>query len=240
MENSFKEVEWSAEKISKFWDFIGSNTSSKDHYFSKMMGDGIINKARKSVPLKGKFLDMGCGPGFFTEHLLNAGIDFIAMDSSPDSITKLQERYPSVDSKVGSLDSIPTDDDCFDGIFLIEVMEHLGNDYLQVVLKELKRVIKKNGYLIATVPFAEDLRANHVVCPECDHHFHRMQHLQSYTEQKMSTLISNAGFEPVLVKALNFKDYKNKSINKFIRLAKKLPLGLDQSTPHLLTIARHP
>jgi SAM-dependent methyltransferase len=54
------------------------------------------------------------------------------------------------------LERLPFDDQSFDWIVFCEVLEHMTNDPLQVLL-ELKRVLKKGGRLILTTPNAARL-----------------------------------------------------------------------------------
>ena len=69
----YHDVEWTPEKIQRFWDFYGANTASEDSYFSKKFGSRIVGLARRYAELLGPVVDMGCGPGFLTEELLRRG-----------------------------------------------------------------------------------------------------------------------------------------------------------------------
>lgn len=102
-----------------------------------------------SLPTGGTILDCGCG-------------DFVSSD-------KLREQRPDLDWNCLDLkkpetvpagitftllnleqERFPFPDECFDGIFLLHVMEHIGN--LELLCSELRRVLKINGQLYIEVP----------------------------------------------------------------------------------------
>lgn len=108
--------------------------------------DGFISDNKRS----GRILDIGCG--YFPHFLIT---------------TKFKEKYgidPSVNLKLlenkeiqikkAKVDEsrIPFKDEYFDVVTLLAVFEHLDQDKLIPVLKEVRRVLKKNGILIITTP----------------------------------------------------------------------------------------
>lgn len=92
-----------------------------------------------SVYLKGKVLDVGCGTKPYKNYLVE-NIQYIGMDEAtqvgPDMI--------------GQVNEIPFRDEQFDSVLCTEVLEHLPEP--EKVIKEIKRVLKKDGYLYLTVP----------------------------------------------------------------------------------------
>ena len=70
------------------------------------------------------------------------------MDLSREGIEFLKKK--GFNAKIGSITKIPEEDYLFDVIFCSEVLEHI-KDYKKA-LSEMKRVLKKNGKAIITVP----------------------------------------------------------------------------------------
>jgi len=104
----------------------------------------IKNLQRKALKiysgyLKGRVLDIGCGAKPYKKYLA-ASTEYIGMDES-------KEVVPDI---LGKSDKIPFADEYFDSILCTELLEHLAEP--QDTIKEIKRVLKKGGYLYLTVP----------------------------------------------------------------------------------------
>ena len=91
---------------------------------------------------QGRTLDAGCGEGVLVEKYAEQGWDIIGVD----------KNYASAYVQEGSILEIPFEDNHFDTVMALDVLEHL-NYYQQVpALKELKRVLKPGGILIFSCP----------------------------------------------------------------------------------------
>lgn len=100
------------------------------------------------VKTYGTILDFGCGEKPY-EILFNSdkyiGVDI--KESGHDDSDKHEDYY--YDGK-----QLPFQDNTFDFIISTQVFEHV--QYLDIVIKELYRVLKPNGKIIITVPMAEE------------------------------------------------------------------------------------
>ena len=63
-----------------------------------------------------RVLDVGCGPGALTEHLvaLVGAAQVAAIDPSEPFVEACRSRHPGVDVRLGAAESLPFDDDTFD------------------------------------------------------------------------------------------------------------------------------
>lgn len=110
---------------------------------------GLAKGIKKDVSrLDGKLLDFGCGSkpykNFFSNKIY-IGVDVIEKGHS-------HEKEPVDIYYDGEI--LPFRDETFDSLFSSEVFEHVFN--LETVLTELKRVLKKGGLALFTVPFVWD------------------------------------------------------------------------------------
>lgn len=96
---------------------------------------------------KGYVLDVGCGYCPYKDLLLNNGQveKYIGLDLADN---KNYDNHPDL---VWEGKNIPLKDESVDSVLATEVFEHVPE--LNLVLKEIYRVLKKDGVLFFTVPF---------------------------------------------------------------------------------------
>lgn len=106
-------------------------------------------------PTRGKILDIGCADGTFTSVILKhtgAG-KIIGIDVLPKSVSYARRRFArskKLSFRVADAHNLPFRDKEFDVVVCLETLEHVEDP--RRVLSEIKRVLKKDGYLIVLVP----------------------------------------------------------------------------------------
>ena len=118
-------------------------------------GDARLRAVRERLePLAGRrLLDLGCGKGRFAAHLRAAGADVIGLDRSAAMLAGA-EGLPRV---LASALRLPFAASAFDGVFAVEVFEHLTR--IDDVLIELLRVLRPGGILAIVDKNAGSLNA---------------------------------------------------------------------------------
>ena len=86
-----------------------------------------------------KFLDIGCGLGFFSLRAGKLGANVYGIDIGSNLIKICKKRYPKGKFSVASAERIPFKDNSFDIILCTEVIEHVNNQ--QKVIDEIFRVL---------------------------------------------------------------------------------------------------
>ncbi len=98
-----------------------------------------------------KILDLGCGNGRFFELLKDKDINYIGIDFSEKLIEIARKKYPKVKFQVADALNLPFPNNYFDKIYSIAVLHHIPSKQLRSqFLKEARRVLKPNGFLILT------------------------------------------------------------------------------------------
>ena len=242
MEYKVHDVQWTDEKVKRFWDFYNNYSAFDNHWFSKSVGKAIITFVKKFISLKGHVLDYGIGKGHFSGYLLeDNNIQLHACDFSGETVNNINKQFSSKPNFKGCtlVQGFPSSfkDNEFDIVFLIEAIEHFTDDYLFPTLSEAYRILKPGGKFIVTTPNNENLPEQHVICPDCGGVFHRVQHVRSFSSQTLSRIIQDTGFQTIFCDAVDFYEFGAKgSLYKIRNLFKKKLQGA-YSAPHLLCIA---
>ncbi len=114
-----------------------------DRFHEKI--EGIITDLRPRT-----LLDAGCGEGFVAEILLQAlpELQVTGFDVLEESVKLASMRNPRANFSVGDIYNIEQEDDSFDVVIALEVMEHLHEP--DKALAEMARVAK--DYVVLSVP----------------------------------------------------------------------------------------
>ncbi len=237
------DVIWTPEKVGRFWNHFAYKKTSEQNAFSYLVGDAIINMALHHTNLKGNILDYGCAHGFLIEKLLSRGFNCEGLEFSADSARKVAEKFKDKTNFRGITLAqnlpIPLESDKYDFVFVLETIEHLLPQWLDQTLSELCRITKKGGMIFVSVPNEENLDAKKVICPECGGIFHTIQHISSWTKEKLIWQMSNAGFREILCKTTRLRERGRFSYIRYIvmLLAHKLT---GRKMPHLIYIGEKP
>lgn len=89
-----------------------------------------------------KILDLGCGEGVLVEKLKSQKYDIVGVDLNYESDFVL--KRPITDTGFN--------DDSFDVVMCLDVLEHLDFNEQEKALDEIRRVLKPNGTLVLTLP----------------------------------------------------------------------------------------
>jgi SAM-dependent methyltransferase len=108
----------------------------------------IVCKLRLPAHRRPRILDVGCGTGANLEMLARFG-DTVGADISEDALSFCRARGLR-DVQHGAAESLSFDDDEFDLVTALDVVEHLDDDLAG--LREMRRVLKPDGRALLFVP----------------------------------------------------------------------------------------
>lgn len=113
---------------------------------------------RARLAANSEVLDAGCGASIFPVYLAKLGHRVTGLDLNvPQGLNRAHNV--KVNYCKGELSELPFDDDSFDAIFCISVIEHLGHQGAPAALAEMRRVLKPEGRLLITTDYYEDANA---------------------------------------------------------------------------------
>ena len=121
----------------------------------------IIN----SKALKGLVLDFGCGSGHLSIELAKLGLNLYGIDHSLVGI-KIANYYKAQENKrirakltfkCIEIQNLKPDFK-FDSCLISHVLEHLEAQLARTIVKEIKRLLKKDADIFVTLPYAENFK----------------------------------------------------------------------------------
>jgi SAM-dependent methyltransferase len=132
-----------------------------------------------------RLLDFGCGIGAYAYELGQQGFQVSAVEPNERYVRIAREN--GVDAIVGDGDPLPFPDGHFDTVYALEVLEHIPDEKLTVVLPELRRVTR--GNLLVTVP--DSTQYDEFVRTEfLPGHFRAVDHVQFFTNESLRAFLS--------------------------------------------------
>ena len=108
-----------------------------------------LGLVKKYCP-RGPVLEVGPGHGYFMDELKQAGIRAVGVEASRQMAMSLRER--GLEVHLGYIDDAPAETERFQGVFMSNVFEHLGNH--DRALRSLASMLEPNGRIITLQPTA--------------------------------------------------------------------------------------
>jgi ubiquinone/menaquinone biosynthesis C-methylase UbiE len=150
---------------------IDERTDNQEYYYESFSGKLLGSKAREKLILKeiskigkGKsFLEVGCAQGYYLKKALRKTNKVFGVDITKEFI--LEAKKTGADTRIASGEKLPFNKEMFDFVLCTETLEHIP-DWKKSV-KEIKRVLKKKGVVIVTIPLEKSLfwKTFSLICP---------------------------------------------------------------------------
>lgn len=96
----------------------------------------------------GPVIDAGCGPGHWTNYLVEQGMDASGIDLAPDFIAHARARYPGVSFEVGNLDALGAATGSVGGVLSWYSLIHHDPSTIRIPLNEFARILVSGGGLL--------------------------------------------------------------------------------------------
>lgn len=144
------------------WDNRWSALDIKAVHAS-MSKRGRINRlVRQHVkPADGPILEAGCGVGQYVFALGRLGYQCVGVDFAEATVQKVKRVSPELDIRCQDIRALQFEDDSFAAVCSFGVIEHFRDGY-DDVLREMRRVTQRGGYLFLSFPHMSPLRHRRV------------------------------------------------------------------------------
>ena len=160
-------------------------------------------------------VNVGPGNGYLEDRCRDLGLVVISIDPDAETVALMQARGHT--AHAARLDALPLADATVRCLVASEVLEHVPPVALAASLAEIRRVLAPGGLFIGTVPNAERLEDNVVVCPHCAQRFHRWGHQQSFSAATLRPHLEQVGRVERL------------AVRSFVDWSRRSPVGLFKS-----------
>lgn len=153
-----KEVSTSHETWEKIYNFNLAKLKTDRAEFNESKLNDHVSYIEKYYKFTSKsiYLEIGCGPSYIAEYLIKTyNCNFIGVDFNYGMLVTLKNYFDSKGYKNfllihADINHLPIKNDTIDFIYGGGVIEHFKNP--NIVLKELYRVLQKDGVAFNTVP----------------------------------------------------------------------------------------
>ncbi|HEV2980504.1 MAG TPA: class I SAM-dependent methyltransferase [Solirubrobacteraceae bacterium] len=146
-----------------------------------------------------RVLDVGCGDGYFTAQLAQAGAVAIGADISAEALRRARSRDPQL--RLQPIDAgaaWPLADASFDAVWAGEVIEHVADT--AGWLSEVRRVLRPRGELLLSTPANGRLTLLALALSgrRFDRQFDPLSdHLRFYSARALRRLLGEFGFDDI-------------------------------------------
>ena len=146
-------------------------------------------------------LDVGARDGHFSLLLADRFESVVALDLPEPSVS-----HPKIQCVMGNAVKMQFTDDSFDFVFCAEVLEHVPPGELPAVCQEIERV--SSSQILIGVPYKQDIRVARTTCYSCGKPNPPWGHVNSFDEQRISSLFALSKIE-----AVSFVEQNNSHTN---------------------------
>ncbi len=127
-------------------------------------------------------LDVGCGTGATLKAIGDLGT-VVGIDRSPEALQFCQTRGLSKLARAKA-EELPVASGSVDVVLALDLLEHIQDD--AAAARELARVLRSGGVLLATVPAGPELWSEHDEA---------LAHLRRYRAARLRRILVDAGFD---------------------------------------------
>jgi len=158
-------------------------------YFNDLTDLPYIDKFLLKLPASAKILDIGCGPGTFTQYLQQKGFEVEGIDLSEEMIKIAKEKVPGVTFRLMDMRKLEYPDNSFGGLLVAYSLIHIPSEEIPSTLLGFKKVLKTGGYMMIIAQGGEPDKIVDEPLKEGEKIF-----INFFTKERLSDFLKNADF----------------------------------------------
>lgn len=135
--------------------------------------------------IEGPIVDVGCGPGQWTNYLNENGLEVVGVDPVPEFVDHARNRYPGVAYRIGEAGQLAVADGALGGVLAWYSLIHTDPTDLGPILAEFARSLRPGGGLLI----------GFVTGPELAKFDHAVATAYSWPIEALAARVRAAGFQ---------------------------------------------
>lgn len=163
-----------------------------DKYFSDDTDFPYLDKFLSFLPKNSKILDIGSGPGNFSEYIYSKDFVVEGIDLSDEMIKIARKKVPQVKFQLMDMRDIKYLDNYFNGLICLYSLIHISSNDIPSTLNGFNRILKSDGYIFLITQAGEPDRVVKEALSEGDDMF-----INFFTRKRLKDFLENAGFEVI-------------------------------------------
>jgi ubiquinone/menaquinone biosynthesis C-methylase UbiE len=164
--------------------------------YSSVVSDySYINKFLSYLPKGAKILDVGCGPGNFTNYLQKKGFNIEGIDLSREMIKIAKLKNPQGHFKIMDMRKLKYDDASFEGLLAAHSLIHIPSGEIPQTLKEFYEILKPGGAMMIIAQEGEPDKIVNEPLKKDEKIF-----INFFSPKRLSNFVTDAGFQIEYIK----------------------------------------
>jgi ubiquinone/menaquinone biosynthesis C-methylase UbiE len=161
-------------------------------FFDDKIDLKYLDKFLSLLPQKAKILDIGCGPGNYTKHMMERRFIAEGIDLSRGMIKIAKKLVPNGKFKIMDMRKLKYSEKSFDGLCVAYSLYHIASNQTFSTLKEFFRVLKPDGLIILMLQKGK----GEGIIPEPFNPKEKM-FFKYYEKGEIKNLLRKSGFEVI-------------------------------------------
>ena len=154
-----------------------------------------LNKFASFFKKNDSILDVGCGPGITAKYFIKNNLNVFGIDFSEKMIEIAKRKVPRGKFSVMDLNDINEINDLFDGIYLQNVLLHIPKKEAEEKLKNIVKLLKKEGYIYISVKEKTPDGPEEYVKVDNDYGYRVERFFSCFTKEEIKKYLHNLSFE---------------------------------------------
>ena len=157
-------------ELEKLWDKRNKKATGKPIY--DLWLDNYLSLLKEYK--QEEILDLGCGGGCDSLYLTERGYKVLACDISKEALSNTKKYIPGIKTKhMNLIEDFPFGDETYT-LIIADLSLHYFTDQETIhIMKEIKRILKQNGILLARVHSTKNLNKETALLEEVDKNLYR-------------------------------------------------------------------